>query len=114
MTNTAWPSSQSHNSGVTLGKSATTFYSPTRPLKVEGSEELRRKKVLELFNDIHESMLKSEVVDIGRLVFKTTLNLLSNTIYSEDLVHSADKAGEFKDMVANIMKEIGRPNLADC
>ncbi|KAJ1427649.1 Cytochrome P450 [Sesbania bispinosa] len=81
---------------------------------LEGSEELRRKKVLELFNDIHESMLKGEVVDIGRLVFKTTLNLLSNTIYSEDLIHSADKAGELKEVVANIMKEIGRPNLADC
>ncbi|KAJ1427619.1 Cytochrome P450 [Sesbania bispinosa] len=80
---------------------------------LDASGELRRKKVLELFNDIHESMLKSEVVDIGRLVFKTTINLLSNTIYSEDLIHSVDKAGEFKEVVANIMREVGRPNLAD-
>ncbi|KAJ1427618.1 Cytochrome P450 [Sesbania bispinosa] len=81
---------------------------------LDASGELRRKKVLELFNDIHESMLKSEVVDIGRLAFKTTINLLSNTVYSEDLIHSADKAGEFKEVVANIMKEVGTPNLADC
>jgi len=40
--------------------------------------------------------------------------LLSNTIYSEDFIQSAEKAGEFKELVANILKEIGKPNLADC
>ncbi|KAK7310411.1 hypothetical protein RJT34_07915 [Clitoria ternatea] len=81
---------------------------------LDASEELRRRKVLELSGDIQRSGLKGEAVDIGRLAFKTTINLLSNTVYSEDLVHSADKAGEFKELVASIMKEIGRPNLADC
>ena len=58
--------------------------------------------------------MKGEVVDIGTLVFKTTLNLISNTIYSVDLVHSAEKAGEFKELVSSIFREGGRPNVADC
>nr|KYP69463.1 Cytochrome P450 76C4 [Cajanus cajan] len=78
------------------------------------SEGLRRNKVKELLSDIHQSSLRGEAVDIGRLAFKTTINLLSNTIYSKDLVHSTNKAGEIKELVANIMKEVGRPNLADC
>lgn len=49
-----------------------------------------------------------------RLAFKTTINQLSNTIYSEDFLQSAEKAGEMKELVTNIMKEVGRPNLADC
>lgn len=35
-------------------------------------------------------------------------------MYSEDLIHTANKAGEFREIVANIMKEVGRPNLSDC
>ncbi|KAL2347636.1 hypothetical protein Fmac_001636 [Flemingia macrophylla] len=80
----------------------------------DANEGLRRKKVQELLSDIHQSSLRGEAVDIGRLAFKTTINLLSNTLYSEDLVHSADKTGEIKEVVENIMKEVGRPNLADC
>jgi len=48
------------------------------------------------------------------MAFKTIINQLSNTIYSEDLIQSAEKAGEMKELVTNIMKEVGRPNLADC
>ncbi|XP_061348879.1 geraniol 8-hydroxylase-like [Gastrolobium bilobum] len=81
---------------------------------LDATEELRREKIQELFNDIHQHSLVGEAVDIGRLAFKTTINLLSNTIYSMDFVHSASKAGEFKELVGNILKEIGRPNLADC
>lgn len=75
---------------------------------------LRKKKILELSNDINNSAEKFEVVNIGRLAFKTTINMLSNTVYSVDLVRSSDIAGEFKELVTNIMKEVGRANIADC
>jgi hypothetical protein len=75
---------------------------------------LRQKKILELSNDINNSAEKFEAVNIGRLAFKTTINMLSNTIYSVDLVSSSDIAGEFKELVRNIMKEVGRANIADC
>ncbi|GAU25951.1 hypothetical protein TSUD_16890 [Trifolium subterraneum] len=35
-------------------------------------------------------------------------------VYSVDLVGSSDKAGEFKEFVTKIMKEVGRVNIADC
>ncbi|CAJ1932945.1 unnamed protein product [Sphenostylis stenocarpa] len=81
---------------------------------LDSTEGLRSHKIQELFSDIHHSSLRGQPVNIGRLAFKTTINLLSNTVYSEDLVQSAERAGEFKELVTNIMKEIGRPNLADC
>ena len=81
---------------------------------LDANQERRGRKIKQLFNDIDQSSKIGEAVDIGRLAFKTTINLLSNTFYSEDLIHSSDKAGEFKELVANIMKEVGRPNIADC
>ncbi|KAK7349015.1 hypothetical protein VNO80_23839 [Phaseolus coccineus] len=81
---------------------------------LDATQELRSKKIQELYSDIHHSSLKGEPVDIGRLAFKTTINLLSNTVYSEDFIQSSEKAGELKDLMTNIMKEIGRPNLVDC
>ena len=80
---------------------------------IDASQDLRRKKVQELLSDIHQSILIGEAVDIGRAAFKTTINLLSNTIFSRDLVHSSCAAGQFKELVANITKESGKPNLAD-
>ncbi|ESW25078.1 hypothetical protein PHAVU_003G005500 [Phaseolus vulgaris] len=81
---------------------------------LDATQELRSKKIQELYSEIHHSSLKGEPVNIGRLAFKTTINLLSNTVFSEDFIQSAEKAGEMKELVANIMKEVGRPNLADC
>ncbi|MED6118791.1 hypothetical protein PIB30_005927 [Stylosanthes scabra] len=81
---------------------------------LDASQELRQRKIRELLAHVKESSLKREVVDIGRLAFMTTINLLSNTFYSKDLINSSDVAGEFKELVTNVMKEVGRPNLADC
>lgn len=81
---------------------------------LDSNQTLRHKKLLELSNDINESATKFEAVNVGRLIFKTTINMLSNTIYSDDLLRSSDKAGEFKEIVTNIMKEVGRANVADC
>ncbi|XP_061354583.1 geraniol 8-hydroxylase-like [Gastrolobium bilobum] len=80
---------------------------------LDASQDVRRKKVQQLLTEIHQSSQIGEAVDIGTAVFKTTINLLSNTIFSVDLVHSAGTAGEFKDLVTNITKLVGTPNLAD-
>ncbi|CAL5207892.1 unnamed protein product [Lathyrus oleraceus] len=81
---------------------------------LDSNQTLRHKKLLELSNNIYVSAAKFEAVNIGRLAFKTTINMLSNTIYSVDFVQSSDKAGEFKELVTNIMMEVGRANVADC
>ncbi|KAA0037925.1 geraniol 8-hydroxylase-like [Cucumis melo var. makuwa] len=78
------------------------------------NENLRRKKVEELVEIVRKSALKGEAVDLGRLVFTTTLNLLSNTILSVDLADpSSELAKEFKKYVWGIMEEAGKPNLSD-
>jgi cytochrome P450 len=70
--------------------------------------------VQELLAETHQSCLTGKAVDIGRAAFKTTLNLLSNTIFSVDLADpNSDTAREFKEIVWNIMNEVGKPNLAD-
>jgi hypothetical protein len=70
--------------------------------------------VQELLAETHQSSVTGEAVDIGRAAFKTTLNLLSNAIFSVDLIDSnSDTSREFKEIVWNVMKEAGKPNLAD-
>ena len=68
----------------------------------------------ELLTDIHKSSLAGDAVDIGRAAFKTSLNLLSNTICSMDLANpNSDTAGVYKQIVSSIMEEAGKPNLGD-
>ena len=80
---------------------------------LDASQDVRRKKVQQLLSDIHQSSQIGEAVDIGTLGFKTTINLLSNTIFSVGLIRSTGAAGEFKDLVTNITNLVGTPNLAD-
>ncbi|XP_057732779.1 geraniol 8-hydroxylase-like [Arachis stenosperma] len=80
---------------------------------LDDSQQVRRKKMQQLLNDVHHSSQIGEAVDIGALGFKATINLLSNTIFSIDLIDSTDAAGEFKDLVTNITNLVGTPNLAD-
>ncbi|KAJ7952414.1 putative Cytochrome P450 [Quillaja saponaria] len=81
---------------------------------LDANQSLRRKKLQELLAEVHRSSLTGEAIDIGKAVFKATLNLLSNTFYSVDFADpNSDEGGEFKEMVWNVMKEGGNPNLAD-
>ena len=53
-------------------------------------------------------------VNISRAAFRTTLNLLSNTLFSKDLTDPYEDSGkEFKELVGNMMEEAGKPNLVD-
>ncbi|GLT77962.1 hypothetical protein SLA2020_495150 [Shorea laevis] len=53
-------------------------------------------------------------VDLGSLSFATTLNLLSNTIFSVDIVDpDFVTAQEFKEVVWRIMEDAGKPNVSD-
>ncbi|RDX88849.1 Geraniol 8-hydroxylase, partial [Mucuna pruriens] len=80
---------------------------------LDESQHARRKVVQQLLSDVHKNCQVGEAVDFGREAFKTTINMLTNTIFSEDLVLSKDSAGEFKDLVTNITKLVGSPNIAE-
>ncbi|KAK8495828.1 hypothetical protein V6N11_009612 [Hibiscus sabdariffa] len=84
-------------------------------LKLDASEHLRRDKIQQLIAHVGKSCLKGEAINIGQAAFDATINLLSNTIFSVDLVDpNSSTAREFKKTVREIMIEVGKPNLADC
>ncbi|KAM7507019.1 hypothetical protein LguiA_017472 [Lonicera macranthoides] len=82
--------------------------------RLDANQHLRRKKVEELILYCQKSSELGDPVDIGQAGFRTSLNLLSNTIFSMDLTDPfKDSAKEFKELVWNIMAEAGKPNLVD-
>ncbi|KAF3448446.1 hypothetical protein FNV43_RR09159 [Rhamnella rubrinervis] len=81
---------------------------------LDANQNLRRTKVQDLLAHVTKSSLIGEAIDIGSAAFTTTVNLLSNTIFSVDLADpSSEIAREFKDTVCSIMEVAGKPNLAD-
>ncbi|XP_058085878.1 geraniol 8-hydroxylase-like [Magnolia sinica] len=82
--------------------------------RLDANQGLRCRKVQELMAHVTEHCLKRQAVDIGRATFVTALNLISNTVFSVDLVDpNSISAQEFKELVSKIMEEVGRPNVAD-
>ncbi|PKI49552.1 hypothetical protein CRG98_030045 [Punica granatum] len=83
--------------------------------KLERTETLRRRKVDELLNFLHESSARGRAVNVGQAVFTMVLNLISNTVFSIDLAcQDEDPAGlHFRDIIWGVMKEGGTPNISD-
>ncbi|PIN03107.1 Cytochrome P450 CYP2 subfamily [Handroanthus impetiginosus] len=82
--------------------------------RLDANQHLRSRKVQELIAFCRKNSQSGTAVDVGRAAFKTSLNLLSNTIFSKDLTDPfSDSAKEFRDLVWNIMVEAGKPNLVD-
>ncbi|GAA0160077.1 oxygenase [Lithospermum erythrorhizon] len=85
--------------------------------RLDANQHLRLAKIQELVSYCNRYCETGEALDIGRAVFRTTLNLISNTIFSKDLTDpfsDSDKDDEFKDLISNIFAEVGKPNLLDC
>ncbi|KAM5569766.1 geraniol 8-hydroxylase-like [Rosa sericea] len=84
------------------------------PKVLDANHANRRVKVQKLIDDVNESMRAGEAVDVGRAAFTTSLNLLSQTVFSVDLADPSSKtAREFKETVWGVMEEVGKPNLVD-
>ncbi|KAL3500051.1 hypothetical protein ACH5RR_039144 [Cinchona calisaya] len=82
--------------------------------RLDSLQHLRHKKVEELLLYFRKQSAKGAPIDIGGAAFATTLNLMSNTIFSIDMVDSEfETAQEFKDLVWRIMEDAGKPNLSD-
>jgi hypothetical protein len=82
--------------------------------RLDANQTLRRQKVEELIAYAGKCCEDGVAVDIGRAAFTTSLNLLSNTLFSVDLADiSHDSTREFRDLVTNVTLEAGKPNLAD-
>ncbi|KAK6932582.1 Cytochrome P450 [Dillenia turbinata] len=82
--------------------------------RLDANQHLRQSKVEDLLLFVKECCGDGKPVNIGLAAFVTSLNLISNTVFSVDLVNpSYNSAQEFKELVWNIMVEAGKPNLAD-
>nr|AYM55671.1 cytochrome P450 [Croton stellatopilosus] len=82
--------------------------------KLDSNQELRRKKIQDLVDQVEASCRLGVAVDIGELAFKASLNVLSTSVFSLDLSDSkSDIVREFKEVVRCVMDEVGKPNLAD-
>ncbi|PWA67760.1 cytochrome P450 [Artemisia annua] len=83
--------------------------------QLDASKELRKKKVQELLNYVQDCCTNRKAVNINHTAATATLNVLSNYIFSADIAHYDSTSTEmpFRDIILEIMKLGGTPNLAD-
>jgi hypothetical protein len=82
--------------------------------KLNSTQAIRRKKVQELVDHVKENCSSGQAVDIGRAAFITSLNAISNTLFSKDLAdYSSTASQEFLEIILGTTEEAGRPNVAD-
>ncbi|EOA40169.1 hypothetical protein CARUB_v10008885mg [Capsella rubella] len=90
---------------------ATHLFSPQR---IEATKALRMKKVQELINFVSISCEREEAVDISRASFITSLNIISNILFSVNLgSYDPRNPSSFQEMVFGYMVANGNPDLAD-
>ncbi|MBA0709790.1 hypothetical protein Golax_024811 [Gossypium laxum] len=82
--------------------------------KLDANQHLRRNKVEQLLADVGDSSHIGESIEISTVAFKTTLNLISNTIFSVDYADpSSNTALEFREILQVIKEELGKANFGD-
>ncbi|XP_057531650.1 cytochrome P450 76AD1-like [Amaranthus tricolor] len=82
--------------------------------KLDASRFLREKIMKELVEYVQKCCETRVPVDIGKAGFTTTLNLLSNTLFSKNLAsYVSSYPQEFRDLVTHLSEEAGKPNVSD-
>jgi hypothetical protein len=72
--------------------------------RLDALQHLRREKVQELVDHIGRFAREGQAVDISRVAFATTLNLMLRTMFSRDVMDMDDGHGRS----SNEFKEVGR------
>jgi cytochrome P450 len=85
------------------------------PHRLDALQHLRREKARELVDHVGRLARSGEAVNVGRVAFTTSLNLVSRTIFSRDLTSLDDDGGssEFQEVVTGIMEALASPNVSD-
>lgn len=77
-------------------------------------QDLRHQMMDGMVRRVEEAREANEALDIGRLVFVTTMNLLSNTMFSVDIIDpKSNTIEELKELIGRIMLLAGKPNVSD-
>lgn len=81
---------------------------------LDATKTIRSKKVKELVTFIIESCERGEAVEIARACFVTSLNVISNVVFSTDLgSYDQMASSELRDSLFRVMEIMGKPNLAN-
>lgn len=84
------------------------------PQRLDALQGLRNQMMNGMVKAITQASEAKEPINIGRLVFGTTLNLLSNSMFCVDILDSKSNAiEELKQLIGKIMELSGKPNLSD-
>nr|AYM55665.1 cytochrome p450 [Croton stellatopilosus] len=86
------------------------------PQRIDLLQGLRNEMINNgMVKSIQEACDAKQGVNIGRIVFGTTLNLLSNSMFSGDMLgyKSINAIEELKILIGKIMELSGKPNLSD-
>ncbi|KAF7004545.1 hypothetical protein CFC21_019756 [Triticum aestivum] len=91
---------------------ATELFAPHR---LDALRHLRSEKVRDLVDHVARLAREGAPVNVGRVAFTTSLNLLSCTIFSADLTSLDDRGRSegFQQVVTAIMQAVGSPNVSD-
>ncbi|XP_059456103.1 cytochrome P450 76T24-like [Corylus avellana] len=82
--------------------------------KLNSTQAIRKKKVQQLVDHVKEICNSGQAVDIGRTTFTTSLNAISNTIFSTDMAeYCSTTSQEFLEDIFGTKEEAGKPNVAD-
>lgn len=82
--------------------------------RLDSLQHLRQKKVDQLLQHITKHCVLGTPVYITDLASATILNLMSNTMFSVDLVDPRfESAQEFRELMWRIMEGVGKPNISD-
>ncbi|KAF7004754.1 hypothetical protein CFC21_019953 [Triticum aestivum] len=83
--------------------------------RLDALHHLRSDKVRELTDHVARLAREGTPVNIGRVAFTTSLNLVSRTIFSIDLTSLGDhgRSKEFHEVITGMMEGLGTPNVSD-
>ncbi|KAJ3677088.1 hypothetical protein LUZ60_002812 [Juncus effusus] len=82
------------------------------PRCLEFTRQMREKKAQDIMQ--HFRRLANHPVDIGPVVFAGMLNIISNLVFSEDVVDlNSESKQEFKDLITSSVHESIKPNISD-
>ncbi|ERN18930.1 hypothetical protein AMTR_s00067p00183140 [Amborella trichopoda] len=81
--------------------------------RLKSLEVLRHQKVQQMVGLIEKDCAATRAVAIGRVTFLTALNLLSNVIFSVDMIDpESESAKELEELLSSLSELITRPNIA--
>ncbi|KAL0360892.1 UNVERIFIED_CONTAM: cytochrome [Sesamum radiatum] len=78
------------------------------------SQGLRQAKLQKLLQYVQECCVNGRAMDIGQAAFVTSLNLISNTLFSVDFAdYNTGSSQELEETIHRLMRVFASPNLGD-